>query len=144
MINVKDILEKKGRAFWSVTPENTVFEALELMAEHNIGSVLVMENSKLVGIFSERDYARKIILQGYNSRSAHVGNFMTCQILTVTPDSNINECMAIMTEKKIRHLPVLENDTVVGLISIGDVVNAVIQSQDYTIKHLESYIYGGR
>lgn len=144
MINVKDILYKKGTDFWSVEPQSTVFEALQLMADKNIGSVLVVENNKLIGMFSERDYARKIVLHGLNSKNSAVGNFMSTEIISVKPETSIENCMALMTSRHIRHLPVLEHDNIIGVISIGDVVNAIIQEQHITIKDLESYIYGGR
>ncbi len=144
MINVKDILNKKEKIFWSVSPQSTIFEALELMAEKNIGSVLVLEDNKLVGLFSERDYARKIVLHGLSSKNSTVGNFMSTEIISVKLETSIENCMALMSERHIRHLPVLEDDKVHGVISIGDVVNAVIQEQHITIKDLESYIYGGR
>jgi len=144
MINVKDILNKKENVFWSVTPSSTVFEALEIMADKNIGSVLVIDNSQLVGMFSERDYARKIVLHGLSSKNSQVGQFMSTEIISVKLDTSIENCMALMTSRHIRHLPVLDNDTILGVISIGDVVNAVIQEQHFTIKDLESYIYGGR
>ena len=144
MIKVKDILNAKGQLYWYVKPENTVFEALEKMAEKDAGAVLVLDNGKLVGIFSERDYARKIILHGFASKSSKVGDFMSKSIVYVNPDTSIYDCMALMTNKHIRHLPVLENNELKGVVSIGDVVNQIIQQQDVTIKDLENYIYGGR
>lgn len=143
MTIVKQILDGKGREVWSVRPDHTIYEALELMAEKNIGAVLVMEDEKLVGIFSERDYARKIILQGKASRDTPVREAMTSRVFAVRPDQAVNGCMALMTEKRIRHLPVMREERVVGVISIGDVVKAVISEQAETIKHLEDYITTG-
>ena len=144
MTKVKEILDAKGHAFWHVRPENTVFEALEKMAEKDVGAVLVIDNNKLLGIFSERDYARKIVLHGFASKNSRVGDFMSKELVYVTPDTNIYDCMALMTNKRVRHIPVLEQDNIEGLISIGDVVNYIIHQQNITIKDLENYIYGGR
>lgn len=144
MIKVSDILNNKGHQFWYITPDNTVFEALEKMAEKDVGAVLVLDGEKLAGMFTERDYARKIILKGFASKNSRVGDFMSKDLYTVSPSTTINDCMALMTGKRIRHLPVLENHKLVGLISIGDVVNSIIQEQNITIKDLENYITGGR
>lgn len=144
MDKVLDILERKGSEFYYVHPENSIFEALELMAEKEIGAVMVLDNERLVGMFTERDYARKIVLHGYTSRETKVGDFMTRSLFSVQPDTSINDCMSLMTTKRIRHLPVLEDGKIVGLVSIGDVVNSVIQQQHTTIKDLENYIYGGK
>jgi CBS domain-containing protein len=144
MIKVKEILNKKGHDFWSVKPDNTIFEALQKMAEKDVGAIMVVENNKLQGIFSERDYARKIVLHGLASKNTKVGDYMTKEVIYVHPGTSINDCMALMTSKRIRHLPVLENDAILGVISIGDVVNTIIQQQHITIQDLENYIYGGR
>ena len=144
MIKVKEILDKKGHSFWYVAPECTVFEALQKMAEKNCGALMVIKKDKLLGIFSERDYARKIILHGLASKNTLVGDYMSKELVCVNPDTGIYDCMALMTNKHIRHLPVLESDKVLGIISIGDVVNAVILQQNVTIQDLENYIYGGR
>ncbi len=144
MVKVRDILNKKGFDFYSVLPENTVFEALQKMAEKDIGAVMVIENDRLLGMFTERDYARKIILKGYTSKETKVGDFMTKAVYNISSDTSINDCMAIMTNKRIRHIPVCDKDKVIGIISIGDVVNFIIQQQDSTIKDLENYIYGGK
>jgi CBS domain-containing protein len=144
MIKVKDILNRKGHQFWFVSPGNTVFEALELMAQKDVGAVLVIDKNRLVGVFSERDYSRKIVLHGLTSKNSLVGDFMSKEVIGVNPESSIDDCMALMTAKRVRHLPVLEKDTIVGLISIGDVVNFIIQDQNIIIKDLENYIYGGR
>lgn len=144
MFIVKQILNQKGRDVWSVPPDATIYEALELMAEKNIGAVLVMEDDALVGIFSERDYARKVVLQGRSSRETPVREEMTEEVICVRPDQSVEGCMSLMTEKRIRHLPVLEGDSVAGVISIGDVVKSVISQQANTIEHLENYITTGR
>lgn len=144
MDKVRDILKRKGSEYFYVHPENSVFEALEKMAEKDIGAVMVVENEELTGMFTERDYARKIVLHGHASREVKVGNFMTKALYTVSSDTSINDCMELMTSKRIRHLPVLDKNRIVGLISIGDVVNSLLQLQGDTIKDLENYIYGGK
>ena len=142
MITVRDILRTKGNQIWSVSPDVTVFSALELMAEKNIGALVVTDGENLAGIFSERDYARKVILKGKASKETSVREIMTSEVTTVRPSQSVDECMALMTDKRIRHLPVFEGDKLVGLISIGDVVKAVISEREFTIKQLESYITG--
>ncbi len=139
---VRDVLRAKGGQVWTVSPDDTVFDALKLMAEKNIGSVLVMEGEELVGILSERDYARKVVLLGKTSRKLPVQAIMTRELETVTPDEAIDRCMTVMTAKHIRHLPVLEDGRVVGLISIGDVVKAVIEDQAFLLDQMEAYIAG--
>lgn len=143
MITVRDLLKQKGDQVFSISPDSTVFQALQIMAEKDIGALLVMESDQVLGIFSERDYARKIVLKGRTSKESTVGEMMADKVFFIKPDKTINDCMALMTEKKIRHLPVLENHRLVGLISIGDVVNHVIRSQKTTIADLENYIIGG-
>lgn len=143
MTLVKQILDEKGRDVWSVAPDATVFAALELMAEKNVGAVLVMEAERLVGIFSERDYARRVVLHGKASRDTLVRDVMTRRVYAVPPDFTVDRCMALMTEKRIRHLPVMRDDRVAGVISIGDVVKAFISAQANTIQHLEDYITTG-
>jgi CBS domain-containing protein len=143
MIYIDSILKKKGNVIYSVKPGQTVYEALEMLAAEGIGAVLVMEDNKLLGIFSERDYARKLILKGIYSKDALVKDMMSKDVIVVSPNSDIFECMTLMTEKRIRHLPVIENDKVVGIVSIGDIVNTIINSQSEAIKSLESYIHGG-
>ena len=123
-----------------MTGDVTVYEAIKVMGEKNIGALLVMGNDKMSGILSERDYARKIVLKGKSSRETLVKEIMTEEVLTVSSADTIEKCMAIMTEKHIRHLPVVDNDKVVGMISIGDVVNAIIETQKETIAHLQNYI----
>ncbi len=142
MKTVRDILREKGYDIWSVAADATVYEALQVMAEKNIGAVLVLEQGKLAGILSERDYARKVILQGRSSLNTPVKEIMTQQVFYVRPDQTIEECMALMTDKRIRHLPVLEDNRLVGVISIGDVVKAIVSEQKVTIQQYENYILG--
>lgn len=144
MTTVRQILQQKGTDVWSVPPEATVYEALELMAEKNIGAVLVLDGERVAGIFSERDYARRVALHGKSSKTTPVREVMTSRVFYVRPDHTIEECMALMTEKRIRHLPVMEDERLVGLISIGDMVKAVISEQQFIIEQLEHYITGGR
>ncbi len=140
MKKINLILEKKGRQVFSVIAATSVFDALQVMMEKNISALLIMENEKLLGIFTERDYARKLILQGKSSKETKISEIMTPNLLTLTGNSTIDQCMEIMTDKKIRHLPVLENNYVIGMISIGDVVKFIIEDQKQTIEQLESYI----
>jgi CBS domain-containing protein len=139
-MKVSDILKGKISHIYSVTGQSSVYEAIKLMGEKNIGALLVMEGEKLTGILSERDYARKVVLKGKSSRDTAVKEIMTENVLTVTTADTIENCMAIMSDKHIRHLPVVENDKVLGMVSIGDVVNGIIESQKETIAHLQSYI----
>ena len=139
---VSELLRAKEREIWSVGPDSSVLEALNLMADKNVGALLVFEEEKLVGIFSERDYARKVILKGKASKDTTVKEIMSSKVLYVKPEQSVEECMALMTDKRIRHLPVLEEDQVVGVISIGDVVKAIISDKDFMIHQLESYITG--
>ena len=143
-IMVSQLLRRKGRQAYVTRPESTVYEALQVMAEKNVGALLVVDSDGLVGIFSERDYARKVILHGKSSKDTPVGEVMTKRVYFVHPDNTIEECMALMTEKKIRHLPVIEGDQLAGVISIGDVVKEVIDEQGFVIEQLENYITGGR
>ena len=143
MTTVRDILRAKGSEIWSVSPDATVFSALELMAEKNVGALVVLHGGKLAGIFSERDYARKVILKGKASKDTSVEEIMTSEVTTVFPWQSVDECMALMTDKRVRHLPVFEEENLVGLISIGDVVKAVISEREFTIRQLENYITGG-
>lgn len=143
MYTVKDLLQGKGNQVWSIKPEATVYEALELMAAKNCGALLVVENDKLVGILSERDYARKVILKGRSSKTTTVAELMTTEVFYINPDDTIEYCMALMTEKRTRHLPVMENGKLAGLVSIGDVVKAIITDREFTIRELERYITGG-
>ena len=139
---VASILKKKGDAIWSVQPTATVYEAIALMAEKSVGALLVVSDGKLVGIISERDYARKVVLQRRSSSDTLVREIMTGSVITVTPDHSVENCMKIITEHRVRHLPVLAGDQLVGVISIGDLVNAIITEQAETIGHLHTYISG--
>ena len=144
MTTLRNILQMKGDDIWSVSPESTVYDAIKMMADKNVGALLVLEGDKLSGIISERDYARKVILKGKSSKDTRVREIMTSSVVTITPEQSIEECMGLMTTKHIRHLPVLEDKKLVGMISIGDVVKAIISEQQHTIKDLENYITGGR
>lgn len=139
-MNVSDILKGKSNNIYSVTGQISVYEAIKVMGEKNIGALLIMEDEKLMGILSERDYARKVVLKGKASRETMVKDIMTEQVLTVTGADSIETCMEIMTQKHIRHLPIVENGKVLGMISIGDVVNAIIRMQKETIEQLKNYI----
>lgn len=139
---VKQLLDSKGRHIISVSPGDTVLDAIRLMAEKNIGAVLVMDDGKLLGIMSERDYARKVIVKGRASDNTPVSDIMTHEVMTVGPAENVQHCMESMTTNKIRHLPVVEDGEVIGIISIGDLVQAIIADQQEEIQHLEQYISG--
>ncbi|MBA4053896.1 MAG: histidine kinase [Marivirga sp.] len=142
MAKVRNLLQTKGNAIYSVEPSTMVYRAIELMCEKNIGGLLICEDGKLLGIFTERDYARKLILKGKSSKDTPIRDLMTSNLITVTPDTSVDDCMRVMTGRKIRHLPVLDNSELVGLISIGDVVRFVIEEQKSIIEHLEHYITG--
>lgn len=142
MYSVKDILDEKGYEIHTIEPEATVYEALKKMAGKNIGALMVVDKGKIVGVFSERDYARKIILMGKSSKDSKVGELLSERIFYVKPATTINECMQIMTDHRVRHLPVMENDKLVGIVSIGDIVNKTIQGHKNTIQQLEDYILG--
>lgn len=142
MKTVAQILQSKGEAVWTVTPSATVYEALSLMSDKGVGALIVTEDGKLRGIMSERDYARKVILLDRSSRDTPVGDIMTAKVLVVSPESTVDECMALMTDKRIRHLPVVDGDDLVGIVSIGDIVRAVISEQRFMIEQLERYITG--
>ncbi len=145
MKSVRDILRNKGKEVWAISPDITVFDALKTMADKNVGALVVLEDEKIVGIMSERDYARKVILHGRSSREIQVKEIMSKTVYSVRPEQSIEDCMEKMTDKRIRHLPVLDDkDRLAGIISIGDVVKAIIADQESTIKHLENYITGGR
>jgi CBS domain-containing protein len=139
---VKHLLDRKGRHIISVKPDDTVLQAIRVMAEKNIGAVVVMQDDQLRGIMSERDYARKVIVKGRASDETQVADIMTSEVLTTSDSETVNNCMEMMTERKIRHLPVVEDGRVVGMISIGDLVEAIIADQQEEIQQLESYISG--
>ncbi|HVS26717.1 MAG TPA: CBS domain-containing protein [Burkholderiales bacterium] len=142
MKTVKQILQSKTHGILSISPDATVYDALKLMAEKEVGALLVMEADKLVGIISERDYARKVILHGKSSKEIHVSDIMTSKIVYVNTTQTVDECMALMTDKRVRHLPVYEGDRLIGVVSIGDLVKEAISEREYIIKQLESYIMG--
>ena len=142
MPTAHDILRFKGRDVYSVRPTDTVLSALRLMAENDIGAVLVLDGDELVGILTERDYARKVVLVGRSSKDSPVSAIMTPELVWVAPQRSIDECMQLMTERRVRHLPVMEGRRVVGLISIGDLVKATIDEQAFTIRELKNYIAG--
>jgi CBS domain-containing protein len=141
MTTVRHLLDQKGREIFAVEPEDPVLEAIQIMADQHVGALLVMRAEELIGIVSERDYARKVILLGRSSSETPVWQIMSAPVVTVSPDATIRECMKIMTEKRIRHLPVLDAGSVAGVISIGDLVKAVMEEQQQTIEQLESYIH---
>jgi CBS domain-containing protein len=144
VITAGDLLKSKGQQIWGVSPQTSVYEALQLLSEKNIGALLVFDSGKLVGVFSERDYARKLVLKGKFSKNTEVREVMTEEVITVTCEDNIEQCMELMTHRRIRHLPVVDGTDVLGLISIGDIVKAIISDQKSTIGLLNEYITGGR
>jgi CBS domain-containing protein len=137
---VREILQSKGHDVWFVRPEAFVFDAVKMMSERSVGALLVMDGEKMVGIITERDYARKVVLAGKSSKQTQVKDIMTQRVLWVAPERTIEECMALMTDKKVRHLPVVENTQVVGIVSIGDLVKAIIAEQQVIIDQLQNYI----
>lgn len=142
MGTVNDILKVKGNKLFTIPPDTVVYRALELMVENNVSSLLVLQDEKLAGIFTERDYARKVILKGKASRDTLINEIMTSTVITVTPESSIDECMHMMTNNFIRHLPVIKDEKIVGLVSIGDVVKSIIEDQKFIIENMEHYISG--
>ncbi len=140
MHNIRDILQKKGTIVWEASPDETVLEAIRRMAEQNVGALLVLEDDQLVGFFSERDYSRKVILQGLRSEDTPVRTVMTTPVLTISPDATVQQGLSIMSEKFVRHLPVTDDTGVIGVVSIGDLVKAVIEDQQALIEQLERYL----
>ncbi len=140
--SIRVVLEQKGCDIWSLPPEAFVYEAIQMMSDKKVGALLVMKNNHLIGFISERDYARKVILQGRSSRETMVSEIMSAPVITVSPAQTTDECMRLMTAHRIRHLPVMEHGRVVGIISIGDLVRWIISSQEETINQLHSYIAG--
>ena len=140
MSQVKHLLESKGNQIFTIAPDAPVLEAIKHMAEHRVGALLVMRGEKLVGVLSERDYARKVILQGRSSAQTAVSDIMSTEPITVSPDTDVFDCMRLCTDSRIRHLPVVQGDKVIGVISIGDLVKAVIDAQAEQIEHLQRYI----
>jgi len=143
-VSAGDLLESKGHQIWTVSPHATVYEALQILSEKNIGALLVLESGQLLGIFSERDYARKLVLKGRFSKNTEVREVMTEDVVSVTPGDNIEQCMELMSNRCIRHLPVMDGTRVTGVISIGDIVKAIISDQKSTIGLLNEYIARGR
>ena len=143
-MTVNQILSTKGKEVHSIVSTITVYDALKVMGEKNIGAVLIIEDNVLKGVFSERDYARKIVLKDKSSKKTHVSEIMEKEVFTVKPSDNLDYCMELMTARRIRHLPVVENDSIIGIVSIGDVVKAIIEVQKETIQHLDSYISGSK
>ena len=143
MHNIDTLLKDKGKDIWSIGPQETAFKALEIMAQRNVGALLVIDKGKLVGIFSERDYARKVILKGKSSKDTTVGELMTQDVFYASPENTLQETMALMTAKHIRHMPVLKDGRLIGMVTLGDVVKQIISEQKFTIKELEKYISGG-
>lgn len=139
---VSSILRYKGQHVWSVSPDDSVFQAIRLMAEKSVGALVVLEGETLVGIASERDYARKVVLQGRSSLDTPVRDIMTSPVVSVSPDQSVDDCMRIVTTNRIRHLPVVQGDKVVGVVSIGDLVQRIISTQGETIQYLQEYIVG--
>lgn len=140
--SIRDVLKNKGESVISIGADETVYKALELMAAENVGALLVMKGEQVVGIISERDYARKVILEGRSSLQTVIRKIMVTKVLYITPDTSVEEGLALMSEKRCRHLPVLENEKLVGLVSIGDLVNAHVAEKDFMINQLEHYILG--
>jgi CBS domain-containing protein len=140
---IGQLLEAKGNEIWSVAPGTTTFEALQIMARKDMGALLVIDKEKLIGIFSERDYARKVILHGKSSKETTVGELMTQEVFYIGPQNTLQEGLALMTDKHIRHMPVLENNQLIGIVTLGDLVKQIISDQKFTIRELEKYISGG-
>jgi len=144
MKTVKELIQAKGNEYWWVEPETPVLDALNMMAVKNVGALLVLDSGELVGILSERDYARKVILKGKSSKDTPASEIMSENVAYVTPDHSVQECMALMTNRRIRHLPVMEDQKIAGVISIGDVVKAIISDQEFIIEQLDQYVHGNQ
>ena len=143
MITVKEMLKDKTSGVLTISPRDTVYKALEVMAEKNLGALVVVEDEKVVGMFSERDYARNVILKGKSSKDTLVRDLMNSKVCYVRPEQTLDECLVLFTEKRIRHLPVLDGEKLIGIVSIGDAVKQYVADKDFTIKQLENYIAGG-
>ena len=143
MHTIGQLLESKGYDIWSIAPQAPAYEALQIMSKKDVGALLVIDEGKLVGIFSERDYTRKVILKGKSSKDTSVGELMTDVVFSIDPQDTIQDCMALMTTKHIRHLPVIKNERLIGIVTIGDVVNHIISSQELAIQQLERYVREG-
>lgn len=141
-LQIREILNAKGGSVWSIQPEATVFQAIQMMADKNVGALLVTRGEKLVGIISERDYTRKVALMGRSSKDTLVKDILSGRIVTASPDHTIEDCMKLMTEHRVRHLPVLDGNSILGVVSIGDLVNRIISAQNSAIEQLETYITG--
>jgi len=142
MTTVRQLLDQKGKTIWSIAPDATVFDAVAKMAEKNVGSLLVMGDDKLIGIITERDYSRKVVLKGKTSPTIPVRDIMESEVIVVLPEQSVEQCMAIMTEKRVRHLPVVQGDKPIGIVSIGDLVKSIISDQKFIIDQLEHFIHG--
>ena len=141
-ITIEQVLHMKGHDFFAISPGATAYEALEAMAEKKVGALMVVEGGKLAGVFSERDYARKVILQGKSSKSTTVGELMSCPPICACPELTLRDCLSLMTSSHIRHLPIVEKDAIIGMVSMGDIVKMIISEQDTTIKVLENFVTG--
>lgn len=141
-VPIREILNQKGNTVWSITPETTVLDAIKMMAEKNVGALLVTKENRLVGVLSERDYTRNVVLKGRTSKDTPVREIISGRVVSVSADHTVEECMRLMTEHRIRHLPVVEGSRILGVISIGDLVNSIISSQNSAIQQLETYITG--
>lgn len=142
MASVKQLLEAKGHDVWSISPDASVYDAIKMMADKEIGALVVKRGGSLVGVLSERDYARKVVLQGRSSMDTKISEIMTSRVAYARPEQSVEECMAMMTDMRVRHLPVMDGEQLLGLISIGDLVKAIIEEQQHTIRQLEQYISG--
>jgi len=142
MVTIQKVLDRKGREVWTIRPDETVFDAIEKMADKNIGALVVIEDDKIIGMFTERHYAREVFLKGRSAPDTSIREVMKFPVCFALPDQTIEECMAVMTKNRVRHLPVMEDDRLIGLISIGDLVNTTIADQKFTIEQLEHYIHG--